>query len=199
MDILYYSNYCKHSQKVVQTLVKNNLGEKVSFVCIDKRTRDPNTGQNQIILENGSKVVMPPNVHSVPPMLLVNKNYSVILGDDILKHFHADMKTMNASQTQKAMEPSGYRIATATGGSNIMSEKFTDYNMSPDELSAKSNSNTRPLYNYVSASNDTNFINTPPDDYKPDKVSTNVTVDSLQQQRMDEIGSKPSRNPLLGI
>ena len=32
MDILYYSNYCKHSQKIVQTLVKNNFKDKISFI-----------------------------------------------------------------------------------------------------------------------------------------------------------------------
>jgi hypothetical protein len=35
---------------------------------------------------------------------------------------------------------------------------------------------------------DTLFIETPPDDYKPDKLSGDVTVDSLQQKRIDEIG-----------
>jgi len=199
MDILYYSNYCKHSQKVVQSLVKHNLGDKISFVCIDKRTRDPNTGQSQIILENGTKVAMPPNISSVPSMLLVNNNYKVVLGDDILKHFHADMKSLNATQTHAASEPTGYHLTTASVGSNIMSEKFTDYNMTPDDLSAKSNSNTRPLYNYVSASSDSSFINTPPDTYKPDKVSTSVTVDSLQQKRMDEVGATQPANPLMGI
>ena len=29
MDILYYSNYCKHSQKTIQTLVKNDIIDKI--------------------------------------------------------------------------------------------------------------------------------------------------------------------------
>ena len=66
MDILYYSNYCKHSQSVLQTLVKSNLSKKVSFICIDKRRLDPATNQMKIILENGSQVILPPNIKSVP-------------------------------------------------------------------------------------------------------------------------------------
>ena len=66
MDILYYSNYCKHSQKVVNTLVKNNLKDKMSFLCIDKRRRDAKDNQTYILLENGSRVIMPPHIHSVP-------------------------------------------------------------------------------------------------------------------------------------
>jgi hypothetical protein len=49
------------------------------------------------------------------------------------------------------------------------------------------------MYNYVSANQSTLFINTPPDDYKPDKVSGDVTLDTLQQQRIDELGlNKPN-------
>ena len=51
MDILYYSNYCPHSQKVLQTLVKGNMSDKISFICIDKRVQDPKTNQTYIILE----------------------------------------------------------------------------------------------------------------------------------------------------
>ena len=34
MDILYYSNFCKHSQKVLQTLAKTSVVDKISFICI---------------------------------------------------------------------------------------------------------------------------------------------------------------------
>ena len=190
MDILYYSNYCKHSQSVVQTLVKSNLTDKFSFVCIDKRKRDPQSGQTHIILENGSKVIMPPNIHSVPSMLLIKDNYRIIMGDDILKYFHKDMKNNNSriSSNITTHEPSGYLFNNTIGGTNIISEKFTGYDMTPDELSAKGNGVSRQMYNYVSVQNDMNLINTPPDNYKPDKISNDVTLDKLQQTRLDDIG-----------
>ena len=190
MDILYYSNYCKHSQSVVQTLVKSNLTDKLSFVCIDKRKRDLQSGQTHILLENGSKVIMPPNIHSVPSMLLIKDNYRIIMGDDILTHFHKDMKNNNSRNSSNITthEPSGYLFNNTIGGTNIISEKFTGYDMSPDELSAKGNGGSRQMYNYVSVQNDMNFINTPPDDYKPDKISNDVTLDKLQQKRLDDIG-----------
>ena len=81
MDILYYSNYCPHSQKVLQTLVKGNLSDKISFICIDKRQTDNKNGQTYVHLENGVKVVLPPNVQSVPSLLLVKDNYRIICGD----------------------------------------------------------------------------------------------------------------------
>ena len=197
MDILYYSNYCKHSQSIIQTLVKSNLTDKISFVCIDKRSRDPSNGQTYITLENGGKVIMPPNVHSVPSLLIIKEQYRVLMGDDIIKHLHPQIKNTMSANMQPNIEPSGYFLAASNGGTNIMSEKFTSYDMTPDELSAKGNGEARPLYNYISVQNDMNLINTTPDDYKPDKVSNDVTLDTLQQKRMDDIGQ--SNNPMPNI
>ena len=195
MDILYYSNYCKHSQSIIQTLVKSNLTDKISFICIDKRSRDPSNGQTYITLETGGKVVMPPNVHSVPSLLIIKEQYRVLMGDDIIKHLHPQIKNTMSANMQPNIEPSGYFLAASNGGTNIMSEKFTSYDMTPDELSAKGNGQARPLYNYISMQNDMNLINTPPDDYKPDKVSNDVTLDTLQQKRMDDIGQQNQHTP----
>ena len=193
MDILYYSNYCKHSQKIIQTLVKNNLKDKLSFICIDNRKRDPVNNQIYIHLENGSRVNMPPNLHSVPALLQMSNNYQVIYGDDIINQFHTQMKKYGSVSNKNGGEPLGYLLSSSAGGTNIISEKYTDYNMNPDDLSAKGNGNTRNMHNYVSANQSTLFIETPPDDYTPDKVSNDVTLDGLQQKRIDDLGlNKPN-------
>jgi len=187
MDILYYSNHCPHSQKILQTLVKGNLSEKISFICIDKRHHDTKTNQTYVILENGGKVILPPNVNSVPSMLLINQNYRIICGDEIIKMFHNEIKQATNKATMYNGEPMSYQLNNSSGGSNIVSEQYTMYNMTPDELSAKGTGGNRQMYNYISVDNNLNLIQTPDDTYKPDKVSTGVTVDSLQQRRMDEI------------
>ena len=187
MDILYYSNYCKHSQKIIQYLVKNRLNDKLNFICIDKRKRDPKTNQLQIILENGSVVVLPPNIQSVPALLLVKQNYQVILGDDIIKVFQKTVSDNTAVSTQNNGEPRGFVLSGSNNGMNIVSEQYTFYNMSPEELSAKGRGGMRNMHNYVNANHEYGFINTPNDDYKPDKLSNAVTVDTLQQKRNDEL------------
>ena len=198
MDVLYYSNYCKHSQKLVQTLVKGNLSDKISFICVDKRKVEPKTNQTFIIMENGSKVIMPPNIHSVPSLLLVKQNYRVMMGDEIMTHFHPQLKQKNDQATNYQGEPMGFYLGASVGGSNIMSEKYTDYQMTPDDLSAKGKSKMRQMYNYVSAGDDIQFINTPADSYRPDKLSNSVTVDTLQQKRMDEITEfSPKNKPFI--
>lgn len=196
MDILYYSNYCTHSQKVLQTLVKGNMSDKLSFICIDKRQLDKKTNQTYIILENGGKVVLPPNIHSVPSLLLIKDNYRIIQGDDIIKFFHKDIKQQTNIATNFNGEPVSFQLGGTSGGTNVMSEQYTLYNMTPDELSAKGTGGNRQMYNYVSASNNINLIPTPDDTYKPDKISNGVTIDSLQQKRMDEINQiMPNKQP----
>jgi hypothetical protein len=186
MDILYYSNYCKHSQKILNFFVKNNLTEKVSFICIDKRKQNPNTGQINIILENGTEILLPPNIHSVPSLLLTKQNYSVIMGDKIMEMYQTTIQENKNIATQGQGEPMGVSLASVTNGT-VVSEQYTSYSASPEELSTKGNGGSRQLFNYVRANEDTITINTPPDTYRPDKVSQNVTVDSLQQIRNDEI------------
>lgn len=195
MDILYYSNFCPHSKSVLQYIAKNNLIDKLNCICIDNRKRDTDNNQIYIYLENGKRVIMPPNVHSVPALLQVKKNYSVLLGDDIINYFTPLATTMKEEAVvQMGGEPLGISLNSASLNSNITSEKYTMYNMSPEELSAKGTGQTRQLYNYVSANTINNFINTPADTYRPDKVASGVTVDVLQQQRNKEVPQNATLN-----
>ncbi len=188
MDTLYYSNNCKHSQRVLHFLVKGNLADKINFLCIDKRRRDPNNNQIYIHLENGQRVIMPPNVHSVPALLLVKQSYRVVLGDDIIQYYQTAASHETKKRIQReVIDPVGTSLMQSSGGMNITSEAYTMYNLTPDELSAKGSSGRRQMYNYVSANDEVISINTPPDTYQPDKIAGEVTVDTLQQKRMDEI------------
>jgi len=187
MDILYYSNHCKHSQKVLQFLVKGNMSDKLNFICIDKRVRDAQNNQMYIVLENGKRVTMPPNVHSVPALLQVKNNYNVVLGDDIIKYYQPTVSDQVHPTTKQNGEPMGVPLVLSNNGMNITSEKFTPYDMSSDELSAKGRGGARQMYNYVPATHDTVFIPTPPDSYRPDKVASNITVDVIEQHRNNDI------------
>lgn len=170
MDTLYYSNHCKHSQAVLQFLVKSNLAEKMNFLCIDQRKKDGPVVL--IVLSNGKTVPMPPHVHSVPA-LVTGKGYNAVYGEDILRHFQGSGVAAAA-----AVEPLGMPLVSP------YSEPFTFYNLTSEELSAKGAGGRRQLYNYVSA-NDAGLssIPTPAETYRPDKVAKDVTVESLSSQR----------------
>ena len=96
MDNLYYSNYCKHSKKVLDFLSKSGITEKLNCICIDKRKRDPNTNQMFIHLDDGKQVLMPPNLSSVPALLLINKGYSLVFGSDIIQHYDLKVKSYSS-------------------------------------------------------------------------------------------------------
>ena len=187
MDIFYYSNYCKHSKKVIDFLTKGGFTESLSSICVDKRSRHPKTNQIMILLEDGRQAPMPPNIQSVPALLLVNQNYKLVMGNDIIKHYEPRMKEKLASANFGNGEPLAYTLNTGSGGSNIVSEQFTLYDMTPEELSAKGKGGQRQLYNYVPVGQDSMYIPTPPDTYRPDKVSNSVTIESLQTQRNTDV------------
>jgi hypothetical protein len=142
-----------------------------------------------ITLENGKRVVMPPNIQNVPSLLLVKRNYQVISGEDIIRHFQPSTQTPQSGLIRFNGEPIGTALMPSNSGMNILSEPYTMYNLTPEELSAKGNGGRRQMYNYVSAHQDVVSINTPPDTYHPDKVATDVTVDVLQQKRNSDIQS----------
>lgn len=181
MNILYYSNYCEHSKKLLQYLAKNGLAQELNCLCIDRRTRDERTGQIYLLVEKGTKLLLPPNIHAVPALLLVNEKYRVLTGEAIYKHFEPKVDKRNNAATGYNGEPSGYVL-----GGGIVSEKFTNYNMTPDELSAKGYGGHRQLHDYVSATGDFQ-IHTPPETYKPDKIGGDVTLESLMERRNKEI------------
>ena len=165
MDVLYYSNNCKHCQKLLAHLAKICVLDKYNFVCIDRRSIDPNTRQISIILDRGVKTTLPPNVSRVPTLLLVNKKFTAIVGDDIYAYVNSNVKkdisaTPNMA-TENGGEPVGYIISPSSGGVNIVSETYTMYNAPPEELSAKGMGGTRQMHNYVSANIDVNGIPTP--------------------------------------
>jgi len=191
MNILYYSNYCKHSQKIVQQLVKSGLADTISFICIDQRKRDETSNQTYILLENGGRTLLPPNVHSVPSLLLVNDKFRVITGDHILEYYQPRVEDNNISATGNYGEPVAFDLAIGTlgGGLNsfVKSEKYTFYNAQPEDLSASGMGANRQMQNYVKATHEGVNINTPPDNYRPDKISGDVSLDDLQNQRNQEI------------
>ena len=192
-SILYYSNFCEHSKKLLQTISKADISKDIHFICIDKRTKDANN-KIYIILENGQKIIMPENVSRVPALLLLNQGYQVLYGESILQHLKPRQEEMVKKATQNNLEP----LAFAFGGSgSVASDQYSFLDMDSDSLSAKGNGGVRQMHNYVDLNYSDN-ISTPEDeqDYKSaGKISGDLTVEKLLQQREHDLkkitGNKP--------
>ena len=107
-SILYYSNFCEPSKKLLQTVSKTQNVNNIHFVCIDKRVKDSN-GKIFIVLQTGQKLIMPDNVTRVPALLLLNQNYKVIYGDDIYKHLKPQVTQEVKQATKNNMEPINFQ------------------------------------------------------------------------------------------
>jgi hypothetical protein len=143
-SILYYSNFCEHSKKLLQTISKSNISKDIHFICIDKRIKDSNN-KTYIILENGQKIILPENVTRVPALLLLNQSYNVLYGDQILQHLKPRQEVEVRQATQNNMEP----MAFSLGGGDIVSDQYSFLDQAPEDLEAKGNGGMRQMHNYV--------------------------------------------------
>jgi len=186
-SILYYSNFCEHSKKLLQTLSKTQVSKEIHFICIDKRERDQ-SGKIFIVLENGQKILMPENVSKVPALLLLTQGYQVLYGDNIYNYMKPKQEVVTRQATNNNMEPMAFSLGG--GGFGIVSDNYSFLDMDSEELNTKGNGGMRQMHNYVPL-NHSDIITTPKDDfdYKQDKLSGDLTIEKLQQQREQELNN----------
>ena len=70
-SILYYSNYCDNSKKLLAYLSKSSVKNNLHYVCIDRRVQKNNT--TYVVLENNQELLLPNTVNAVPALLLINE------------------------------------------------------------------------------------------------------------------------------
>jgi hypothetical protein len=145
--ILYYSNFCEHSRKLLQTFSKTNVKNDMHFICIDKRVKDNN--KTFIVLENGNKILMPDNITRVPALLLLTQGYNVLYGDAILEHFRPVQQKMVKQATQNNMEPMAFSFGGGGGFSDVVSDQYSFLDMDAEALKATGDGGMRQMHNYV--------------------------------------------------
>jgi hypothetical protein len=187
--ILYYSNFCEHSKKLLQTLSKSQVRDDVHFICIDKRVKGQD-GKTYIVLENGQKIVMANTVERVPALLQLTNNFQVLYGDNIYTYFKPKQETITRQVTQNNMEP----MAFSLGGGCVVSDQYSFLDMEADELNTKGNGGLRQMHNYVTL-NHADVISTPSDDKKNNqpRMQEEVTIEKLQKMREQEISNYSSK------
>jgi len=190
-SILYYSNFCEHSKKLIQTVSKSQIAKDIHFICIDKRIKDNN--KIYIILPNEQKIIMPENVTKVPALLLLNQNYKVLYGEAIYNHFKPEERAVVKQATQNNYEPMAFSFGMGCG-SGIASDNYSFLDMDSDALGTKGNGGMRQMHSYVSLNSDNQFtIPTPEDefDYKQsNKIKDGeMKIEDLQKQRDQDLSN----------
>lgn len=181
--ILYYSNYCNNCKKILQDLAKSQEKKDIHFLCIDKRIQKNN--KTYIVLENNQEILLPPQINRVPALLYLNNNgQPVLFGEEI----NNTLKPQENAFTNKVevIKNTEEPVAFAFGsGSCVVSDNYSFWDQDPESLSAKGDGGMRQLYNYSTINNESK-INTPVDDYSPDKIGE-VSIEKLQQERNNSL------------
>lgn len=195
-SILYYSNYCEPSKKLLQTITKTQNSKDIHFICIDRRVKDSN-GKTFIVLQNGQKIVMPENITRVPALLLLNQNYRVIYGDEIYAHLRPQIQQQVQQATQNNMEPltfqDGFGSFSGFGGTCVVSDSYSFLDQSHTDLSAHGNGGLRQTYNYMTLHEPSTLsISLPTSDteYKNEKLKEGeISVEALERRRKEELSN----------
>lgn len=189
--ILYYSNFCQHSKSLIQHVSKNpELTKDIHFICIDKRIKTPDN-KTKIVLENGQQIAMPDNLSMVPALLLLNDNYRIIYGEEIMTYFKPKQEVVTRVATNNNMEPEAFAIGG--GGYGSLSDAYSFLDMDSEDLSAKGNGGVRQMHHFVGLDH-SDKIHTPQDDtdYKGSKIPES-TLEKLMQEREKDIQNGPQQ------
>jgi len=185
--ILYYSNFCEHSKKLLQVLSKTTVAKDIHFICIDNRVKDANN-KVFIVLQNGQKIIMPENVTKVPALLLLNQNYKVMYGEAIYEYLKPQQEVVVKQATKNNLEPSAFSFA-GFGSGGIASDNYSFLDMDSDSLGTKGNGGLRQMHNYVTLS-DNFVIPTPQDEFEYGKIKDGeMKIEDLQRQRDQDLSS----------
>jgi hypothetical protein len=177
--VLFYSNYCENSKSLLQILSKTKVKENIHYLCIDNRIKK-NDGNIYLILENKLEIMLPETIKKVPALFILSNGNQTIFGkDNIINHLKPQEIEVNQIATNFNGEPLTFSFNN--NGFGVVSDNFSYLDQSPDSLTAKGDGGLRQIYHYATLDY-TDKINTPPDNYTPDKIGQ-TTIEKLQQTR----------------
>ena len=172
--MLYYSNYCEHSKRILLQLAKdtdNTTNKEISYICIDKRKKLDDGIYAQ--LENGRMIKLPPNLKEVPSLVMLNRGNSILVGEKILNNFQKPQQ-----QVMKE-DPSAFSMGEMSG----LSDAYSYLDMSTTDLSAKGEGGMRMMHGYVGLDH-VDKIETPPEEEESNK---SLSTEEIMKKRGEEI------------
>ena len=164
MSIIYYSNFCDPSKKLLQKVAKTKLSQEIHFICIDQRKRD-SKGNTILFLQN-EQVMLPPNVTKVPALYQMESK-QVLFGDDIYDFLLPKEVAINQVATNGNFDPDPFSVF----GMSKLSDTYSYWDQGPDEMSAKGSGGMRQMHKFAALEEQCQIV-TPKEDHVPDKVGS---------------------------
>jgi len=170
-------------------LAKHNTSD-IYFVCIDNRKQNPD-GTTRAILPGNKGFLIPPNISSVPSLLLLTRGNRILVGVSEISSHIRPIITQNHKFSSEAVnhvadvtEPIAFGSWDTAGCTGVVSDLYSYLDQTSDSLLARGNGGTRQMYNYATMDME-DAIETPVETYRPDTIGEDVSVDKLVQQRMN--------------
>jgi len=173
--VLFYSNHCEHSRKILKILSQSEISNDISFVCIDSRiTKD---GTTYAVLETGKHVPLPNVLSEVPSLLMLEKGNSLVVGDKIMTFISRESEGV-----QMVSDPAAFSFNEMAG----LSDGYAYLDVDAEEMLAKGNGGNRIMHSFMGLESE-GSITTPvqTDDRAPSL--RNVDMDQYMAQRINEV------------
>ena len=109
-QIIYYSKYCEHSNKLLKILSKTEkIKEKIHFLPVDRRAVKEDS-RTYVILDNGQEILMPDVIKQVPALLLLHYGNRTLFGEEILKFYRPQIDKERKVATNYNGEPKSFSM-----------------------------------------------------------------------------------------
>ena len=181
-QIIYFSKYCEHSNKLLKILSKTQeIKEKIHFLPIDKRVVK-NDSRMYVVLDNGQEILMPDVIRQVPALLLLHYGNRTLFGEEILKFYRPQIDKERKVAVNHNGEPQSFSIKE-TGP--LMSDSYSYLDQSSDEMSVKGNGGLRQMHSFTKISEHVT-IDTPPEDYVKERMAEDA-LKNYQEARQKGI------------
>ncbi len=182
---LYFSEYCKHSQAILEQLNRLGLQEKFRYISVDKRIVKNNI--TYIILPNGQQFPLPPMINRVPILLLKPSN-EILSGNQILEYIKPQVRNIQEQKTMIYNEPNPFAFGTdGLGMSGVASDTFSfvESHDNPREMQLDGGTaGLRQMYNYVSADGgNMNSIQAPQNLETDKRKKAQYSLEDLEKMR----------------
>jgi len=174
--VLFYSNRCEHCRAVLAQLSKLKVSEDTSFVCIDSRKTV--SGKSVAILGNGKQVPLPPNLTSVPALLMLEKNNALIVGDAVKAHLEREYSTTVSA----ANDPAAFSFSEMSG----LSDGYAYLDLSPEEMLAQGGGGARIMHSFAALSG-VQSITTPQPTEDANPKLKSVNMEDILAKRASEV------------
>jgi hypothetical protein len=191
IGVLYYGRTCAHSQELLRLIAKQGISDKLRFVPVDQR--EQRGDQTLAILDNGSRVLIPPSVTAVPALLDI-RDKQVYMGPEVGQRLAAEAERAARAATGAEREPMAFSDLTGSGGPD-----FSFIGDDPSALLAKGSGGTIPPSAFATAGADIRI--TPPEevsgggDFGGSNKVTSADYDAYLAQRAAAVPQDAGQPP----